>query len=27
LRDKYDVRVEGPAATLFASPAEGGAAK
>jgi len=27
LRDKYDVRVEGPAAALFASPAEGGAAK
>jgi hypothetical protein len=27
LRDKYDVRVEGPAAALFASPAERGAAK
>jgi hypothetical protein len=27
LRDKYEVRVEGPAAGLFASPAEGGAAK
>jgi len=27
LREKYDVRVEGPAAALFASPAEGGAAK
>jgi len=27
LRDKYDVRVEGPAAGLFASAAEGGAAK
>jgi len=27
LRDKYDVRVEGPAAGLFASPAEGGVAK
>jgi parvulin-like peptidyl-prolyl isomerase len=26
LRDKYDVRVEGPAAGLFASPAAGGAA-
>lgn len=27
LRAKYDVRVEGPAAELFASPAEGGASK
>lgn len=27
LRDKYDVRVEGPAAGLFASPADGGASK
>jgi len=27
LRDKYDVRVEGPAAALFALPAEGGAPK
>lgn len=27
LRDKYDVRVEGPAAGLFASPAEGGATR
>jgi hypothetical protein len=27
LRDKYDVRVEGPAAALFAPHAEGGAAK
>jgi len=27
LRDKYDVRVEGPAAGLFASPAEGGASR
>ena len=27
LRDKYEVRVEGPAATLFAAAAEGGAAR
>ena len=27
LRDKYEVRVEGPAATLFSAPAEGGAAR
>ena len=25
LRDKYDIRVEGPAAALFADPAAGGA--
>jgi parvulin-like peptidyl-prolyl isomerase len=27
LREKYDVRVEGPAAGLFASPVEGGASR